>query len=250
MEILSDKLTIKKCLVFVTFALFFTITSNAQDLITKTDNSTIQCKVTKVSSTEVEYKKWSNLDGPTYIISISDVSNINYQNGDVDEFIQQSQLIVSDTISGIMSRSGNDLLLDGILLSDSEVLNLLGEQGYDTYVNAKKQLSVGEISTFFFAISIVGDIVGITGMINGKDSDAIMKSALVFYVSFIATNVFTPLMCVFYGIGNGRMNRLVEGFNQKHNKTMTFSAAPSLMNCEMPQLQNKYGLGVTLRANF
>lgn len=241
-----------KILRYISILLLLTVSykTYAQDLIHKADNTIIQCKVTKISSTEIEYKKWSNLDGPTYVISVSEVSNINYQNGDVDEFHQQMQVIVADTISGVMSRSGSDLLLDGILLSDSEVLNLLGEQDYDTYLNARKQLTVGGVSTFFFAVSLVGDVAGIYGMINGKDSDAIVRSALVFYVSIIATNVFTPLMCVFNGIGNGRMNRLVEGFNQKHNKTMTFSVAPSLMNCEMPQLQNNYGLGVTLRANF
>ena len=250
MKIFNDKLTIVKCLVLLIFALCFAKTSNSQDVISKKDDSTIQCKVTKVSSTEVEYKKWSNLDGPTYVISISDVLNIKYQNGDVDEFNQQTSIIVSDTISGIMSRSGSDLLLNGVLLSDSEVLNLLGEQDYDTYLNARKQLTVGGVSTFFFVVSLVGDVAGIYGMINGKDSDAVVRSALVFYVSFIATNIFTPLMCVFNGIGNGRMNSLVDSFNRKHNKSMTLSLSPSLMNCEMPQLQNTYGVGVTLRANF
>lgn len=250
MKVFNDKLVIVKCLVLMIFALCFAKISNAQDVIFKIDNTTIQCKVLKISNTEIEYKKWSNLDGPIHVINISDISNIKYQNGEVDEFNQQSDYILLDTISGVLSRSGSNLLLNGRLLSDSEVLNLLGEQGYDTYINAKKQLNVGDVSTFFFAVSLVGDVVGIYGMINGKDSDAVVRFALVFCVSFIATNIFTPLMCTFNGIGHGRMKWLVDDFNKKHNKSLTISAVPSLMSCEMPQLQNTYGVGVTLRANF
>lgn len=54
----------------------------AQDLIVKKDGSVIQAKVTKVGTSEVEYKKWSNQDGPQYSIEIGDILAINYKNGD------------------------------------------------------------------------------------------------------------------------------------------------------------------------
>ena len=40
--------------------------ASAQDLIVKKDGSVIQAKVTKIGTSEVEYKKWSNQDGPQY----------------------------------------------------------------------------------------------------------------------------------------------------------------------------------------
>lgn len=58
----------------------------AQDVIVKRDNTTVLSKVIEVTSTEIKYKKWSNQDGPTYSISRSEVTSINYQNGDVDKF--------------------------------------------------------------------------------------------------------------------------------------------------------------------
>lgn len=58
----------------------------AQDIIVKRDNTTVLSKVLEVTSTEIKYKKWSNQDGPTYSISRSEVTSINYQNGDVDKF--------------------------------------------------------------------------------------------------------------------------------------------------------------------
>ena len=247
MKIFNDKLTIVKCLVLLIFALCFAKTSNSQDVISKKDDSTIQCKVTKVSSTEVEYKNWSNLEGSTYVIGISDVSSIKYQNGDVDEFNQQSELIVSDTISGVMSRSGRYLLLNGVVLSDSEVLNLLGEQGFDKYVGARRQIITGTVFTIAFAVSLTGVVAGYIYAKYNKDN---RHSIGLFAVSIAETVITIPFICVFYGVGNGRMRGLVKDFNKKHNTSVTFSVSPSLINCEMPQLQNNYGLGVTLRANF
>lgn len=58
----------------------------AQDLIVKKDGSVIQAKVTKVGTSEVEYKKWSNQDGPLYTIEIGDILAINYKNGDKETF--------------------------------------------------------------------------------------------------------------------------------------------------------------------
>ena len=62
-------------------------TALAQDVILKKDNTTVLSKVLEVTSTEIKFKKWSNQDGPTYSISRSEVISINYQNGDVDKFI-------------------------------------------------------------------------------------------------------------------------------------------------------------------
>ena len=47
--------------------------ASAQDLIVKKDGTVIQAKVTKIGTSEVEYKKWSNQDGPQYSIAIADV---------------------------------------------------------------------------------------------------------------------------------------------------------------------------------
>ena len=60
--------------------------SFAQDVIVKKDGSTIMSKVVKIGSSEVEYKKWSNQDGPLYTVPVSELLSINYQNGDKETF--------------------------------------------------------------------------------------------------------------------------------------------------------------------
>lgn len=78
-----------KQLKYIFCFLFVTIASNivvAQDMIVTNDGTIIKAKVTKVGATEVEYKKWTNQDGPIYTVKISNLIAINYQNGEKDTF--------------------------------------------------------------------------------------------------------------------------------------------------------------------
>ncbi len=69
-------------LLFIFLAKF----SFAQDVIVLSDNSTILSKVLEINSSEIKYKKHSNLDGPIYSLSIDKVLAINYENGDSETF--------------------------------------------------------------------------------------------------------------------------------------------------------------------
>lgn len=60
----------------------------AQDVIVKNDGSTVVCRVLSVGGSEVIYKKWSDLDGPNYVMERSNVASINYQDGRQDSFGQ------------------------------------------------------------------------------------------------------------------------------------------------------------------
>ena len=67
-------------------ALFAFVNMQAQDVIVKKDGSTIISKVQEINEDNIKYKKFTNLNGPTYTISISDVMTINYENGEKDTF--------------------------------------------------------------------------------------------------------------------------------------------------------------------
>ncbi len=53
----------------------------AQDVIVKKDGSTIVCRVVELTSSEIVYKKWSDLNGSNYVMNRADASAINYQDG-------------------------------------------------------------------------------------------------------------------------------------------------------------------------
>ena len=58
----------------------------AQDVIVKKDGSTILSKILEVNTSDIKYKKYSNLDGPTYTILKAELLSINYKNGEKDMF--------------------------------------------------------------------------------------------------------------------------------------------------------------------
>lgn len=60
--------------------------AKAQDLIVKSDSTRVEAKVTEVSPDNVRYKRFSNPDGPTYVLPVADISYIQYQNGEKEFF--------------------------------------------------------------------------------------------------------------------------------------------------------------------
>ncbi len=79
-------------------------TVSAQDIILKKNADEIQAKVLKVTETEIEYKKWENLDGPIYIIPANEIFIIKYQNGSKDIISANSARTRSD-IAGNFPKS-------------------------------------------------------------------------------------------------------------------------------------------------
>jgi len=60
--------------------------SSAQDLIIYQDGSEKQAKVLKINNDNVVFKKYSNLNGPEYTESKSNIFMIKYEGGDKDIF--------------------------------------------------------------------------------------------------------------------------------------------------------------------
>lgn len=77
--------------------LFGTAALTAQDVIVRKDGTTILAKVEKVGESEIEYRKWDNLEGPTYHLPTTALLSINYQNGTRDTFDTSSPQVVPAT---------------------------------------------------------------------------------------------------------------------------------------------------------
>ena len=69
----------KQLLIFL--FLLCSMSISAQDVIVKKDGSTIVCRVIELTSSEITYKKWSDLNGSNYVMNRADASAINYENG-------------------------------------------------------------------------------------------------------------------------------------------------------------------------
>lgn len=63
---------------------------SAQDLIVKTDSTRVEARVLEISPEQIRYKRFSNPDGPTYVLPVGTVEYIRYINGEIDRFRPES----------------------------------------------------------------------------------------------------------------------------------------------------------------
>ena len=99
------------CLVFI----LMTAPIFAQDIIVTTD-AKIEAQILEVSKSEIKYKEYDNLDGPTFIISTDEISSIIYKNGKVVLYNQPND--IKSTIESTESKSqGQENIATMLLLS-------------------------------------------------------------------------------------------------------------------------------------
>ena len=224
----------------------------AQDVIVKTDNSTVLSKVLEITSTEIKYKKWSNQDGPTYSISISEVASISYQNGNVERFsgIQSNPPSINkpqhqSQHGGHMDVGGfwGQLRINGRVPTDDEVRSLVTPQNYELYLKAKRQNTTG----------IVFDVIGIVSLgmaslfLDLGDNHEYLPTAGAFA---IACAITLPTGLIIGASGGNKLKRIAQDYNNRQSMSCSFGIAPSMLKYDNPQSANKYGLGLTLSLNF
>lgn len=66
---------------------------SAQDIIVKINGDQIKSKVLEIGDSSIRYKKFENIEGPTYSIMIKNISEIIYNNGTKDVFEQNTVIL-------------------------------------------------------------------------------------------------------------------------------------------------------------
>lgn len=129
--------------------LFATISFNSsfsQDLIIKKTGDEIKSKVLEVNSTEVKYKKFDNLNGPTFSLEKSDVFIIKYENGTKDVFNEEQP--INNIKLNTTNSSTDDLFIKG---------KVDAQRNYDGYKGA----GTGTLLTSLIISPLVGLIPAI-----------------------------------------------------------------------------------------
>lgn len=112
---------------FMLLVMFFCFSSTimAQDIIVKKDGSTIKAKVEKITDMVVEYKKFTNLTGPTYTVKIEELLSINYENGERDVF-GKSETVKETTDNKVETTEFTKNVFNNgdKRMSDADLLNL------------------------------------------------------------------------------------------------------------------------------
>ena len=127
---------------------------SAQDIITKKDGTDIQAKVTEVGQSTISYKKYSNLDGPLYTISISDIVMITYENGEREMYISQNNSTNNSTLpQGVMAYNNGKVSVGGIIIENEMLKRYFTSEDYSLFKNGKSLMLGGGI------VSIIGSVV-------------------------------------------------------------------------------------------
>ena len=131
----------------LTAAIMCSLVANAQDVIVKNDGSTITSKVMEITGTEIKYKKYSNLKGPTY-------TYINYENGERENFGKTS--IITQNREETYNTQNNFALqqTNNGQMSDAELLKSIDKVSLNK--KAKRLKTIGWIGgATFVAAGVV-----------------------------------------------------------------------------------------------
>ena len=85
-----------------------TTITHSQDIITKTNGEEIKSKVLEVTQTDIKYKRFDQLDGPTFTISKTELFMIKYQNGSKDIFTESDKKKLSPSNDDDMIQKGKE----------------------------------------------------------------------------------------------------------------------------------------------
>lgn len=76
----------KKTILLLLAAFCGALAASAQDLIVKTDDARIEAKVIEIAPDAVRYKRFSNPEGPTYVLPVAQIDHIRFANGETERF--------------------------------------------------------------------------------------------------------------------------------------------------------------------
>lgn len=229
---------------------------SAQDVITLKNGDEIQVKVTKVGDNEIEYKKWSNPNGPTYTKAVSEIFMIKYENGEKEVYNQttnnqQPQNQVSQTNQGQggfyqariggdrMRRDGRNLKIGSHQLSENDVRKIFYDEGVSTYNRGRGNITAGNV---LWPIGLATCVVGFAIIMVEPGDDELLEMGLPFIGVGIEPFVIGLIL---KGVGKGRLNSLVDDYNSGRGNTLSLSVQPTLMRT----YDKSYapGVGIALR---
>lgn len=219
----------------------------AQDTIRLRSGEIIPAKVQEIGTSEIRYKQWSNLEGPTYVQPKSNVLSITYKNGTRDNFItvsSQDQTNHSSSSSSsstdqafsdalnpnhylleIKNSSHSYLTLDGKDLTTYEAEQILGEENYGTFMSGIRQRK----STKW--IAALGSVLSISGIALCMHGEFDYNKSTIAGICMITFGL--PMFIVgaaVSGSGSRRAKHVIRDYNDEMNRLKSSSPATLSFN--------------------
>lgn len=227
------------------FVVFNAAVGFAQDVIVMKDGSTILAKVLKITKTEVTYKKYNNLQGPEYTMSISDIVSINYENGTKEDF--------NPVVSQTEVQSSTDIFTTDVKTSDLELLKAYqAYKGYEDIPDKiKKRKKIGWIGGGILVV--IGGALFIANSLDSSESDD-LRDCVIFGAISVGVGV---AWCVGWNIAAYKLKKELNSYTQVPLfEQDVFSGKNSKLVAGVDALRvgkmnhSTYGVGLNLKYNF
>ena len=141
--------------IIVLLLLFSTSDVFSQDVIVKLDGTTVLSKIVEIGTTEVKYKKYTNLDGPMYTIKKSDILSINYENGEKESFGDEMNNSNKNEITEeYRLEAGTNIPLQNVRHLRAAELS----KGQEVEFQVSRDVKVGGITVIPFGTSVYGTV--------------------------------------------------------------------------------------------
>ena len=144
----------KRLAILLTCILYGCILS-AQDIITKNDGTDIQAKVLEVGQSQISYKKFSNPNGPTYTLSLSDILMITYENGEREMYNTKQETTKESSLpQGVMTYNSwsGKISVGGVTIEDEMLDRYFSPDDFQLFKSGKSVSTVGSILAFAGAL--------------------------------------------------------------------------------------------------
>jgi hypothetical protein len=210
----------------------------AQDVIVTNDSQRIDSKIEEVSSEYVKYRKTSNLTGPLFVTSTSEIQLIVYENGEVQMFNQAKKEMPnqelkdsaeesadpkpSKSFASLVSRKGNRYIVDDREMGQLDFLNWLSEQQcWSAYNQFKKgrNLAVGGWITMGCGFAEILGMTLLSKRMQRSNKSTIQIGMTVFGGCLIVASIPT------IAVGYKKMHNAVTIYNVECGKK-TMSSRP------------------------
>lgn len=213
----------------------------AQDVIFKQDGNEIQCKLIEVGPQSVKYKRWTNLNGPTYIEERDNIFMIKYENGEKDVFGVKSKTQPSTTYNPALMAKAQNLAFDkhsvsGLTSNGNEIQlieaqSIMGEDWNDfkSYKNKRKAGKALLISGFICRFTS-------TGMFFAAVGSGEIPCHIIFLGLRTTSIPLTTMGIVKLAKGQRGCNRLVQKHNSSSmgfNPEFNIGVGPNAMSLKM-----------------
>jgi len=133
-------------IIFITIIVLTSTLCYSQDIIELKSGSKIKAKVTEISTKQMKYKKFNNINGPTYTINLDKVIMVTYENGERELFSNKES---NSKKLGISKGFYSGFYLGNEKISKKKFKNILNSntKAYEEYKSGSLNKTLGLIFT-------------------------------------------------------------------------------------------------------